>query len=202
MHLRSLIQRHVKYTSSTVGRHILLDWDTQHRHFVKVGSTHCYFFLLELGWLLNRSGRTGTPSTATLQGGWGIRRWISNGLLRLHVEWQRAIWGAVQHRLALRPCSAALLDGPSCLPLCSACFCAAPPLPATSPLQVWPREFRRALDDSAKLKAAQAAEAEVLKGASNGGPDAFEQLKTMAAEGGCGWVAAQQGGIAVVVISG
>ena len=70
MHLRSLIQRHVKYTSSTVGRHILLDWDTQHRHFVKVGSAHCSFFLLELGWLLNRSCRTGTRSTATLQGGW------------------------------------------------------------------------------------------------------------------------------------
>ena len=34
-HLRSLIQRHVKHTASAVGRAILLDWDAQHRHFVK-----------------------------------------------------------------------------------------------------------------------------------------------------------------------
>ncbi len=37
MHLRSLVQRHVKYTNSTVGRRILLDWDAEHKHFVKVG---------------------------------------------------------------------------------------------------------------------------------------------------------------------
>ncbi|KAI7845826.1 hypothetical protein COHA_000736 [Chlorella ohadii] len=36
MHLRSLVQRHVKYTNSTVGRRILLDWDAEHKHFVKV----------------------------------------------------------------------------------------------------------------------------------------------------------------------
>lgn len=36
--LRSLIQRHVKYTSSTVGRAILLDWDAASKNFVKVGT--------------------------------------------------------------------------------------------------------------------------------------------------------------------
>lgn len=41
MHLRSLIQRHVKYTNSTVGRRILLDWDAEHKHFVKVGRAGC-----------------------------------------------------------------------------------------------------------------------------------------------------------------
>ena len=35
-HLRSLIQRHVKYTNSTVGRAILLDWEAASRNFVKV----------------------------------------------------------------------------------------------------------------------------------------------------------------------
>lgn len=34
------------------------------------------------------------------------------------------------------------------------------PIPA---LQVFPREYRRAMDEAAKLKAAQAAEAELLK---------------------------------------
>lgn len=48
-------------------------------------------------------------------------------------------------------------------------------------LQVWPREFRRAVDEAAKLKAAQAAGAEVLKDTS--GVDAFEELKKMAVEG-------------------
>lgn len=33
--LRSLIQRHVKYTNSTVGRAILLDWDAASKSFVK-----------------------------------------------------------------------------------------------------------------------------------------------------------------------
>lgn len=41
MHLRSLVQRHVKYTNSTVGRRILLDWDAEHKHFVKVGVGGC-----------------------------------------------------------------------------------------------------------------------------------------------------------------
>ena len=36
--LRSLVQRHVKYTNSTVGRAILLDWEAASRNFVKVGS--------------------------------------------------------------------------------------------------------------------------------------------------------------------
>lgn len=41
-----------------------------------------------------------------------------------------------------------------------------PPLPPSIPslaLQVFPREYRRAMDEAAKLKAAQAAEAELLK---------------------------------------
>ncbi|KAL4421584.1 hypothetical protein ABPG75_010875, partial [Micractinium tetrahymenae] len=45
-------------------------------------------------------------------------------------------------------------------------------------VKVLPREYRRALDEAAKLKAAQAAEAELLQGAN--GTDAFEDLKKMA----------------------
>ena len=48
---------------------------------------------------------------------------------------------------------------------------------------MWPREFRRAVDEANKLKAAQAEEAEVLAAAP--GMDAFDQLKKLAAEGGC-----------------
>lgn len=48
--LRSLIQRHVKYTSSTVGRKILLDWDAEHRNFVKARPLCCSLLpLLLLG---------------------------------------------------------------------------------------------------------------------------------------------------------
>ncbi|KAL4855140.1 Glutamate synthase [NADH] [Chlorella vulgaris] len=47
-------------------------------------------------------------------------------------------------------------------------------------VKVWPREFRRATDEAAKLKSAQAAESALLAEAGGGGSDAFEQLKQMA----------------------
>ena len=113
MHLRSLIQRHVKYTSSTVGRHILLDWDAQHKHFVKV----C-------------------------------------GCVQGSMWWQGAEGRGRQRRLA-HPSPAPHPGLSPCLPA------PRPVLPATC--QVYPREYRRALDDAAKLRHAQEAEAELLK---------------------------------------
>lgn len=135
MHLRSLIQRHVKHTSSTVGRAILLDWDAQSKNFVKVG-----------------------PSGAPLLVYLGEEAGVSGGS---------------------PPATRSALHG--CHPPPRR-----PPAASAAP-QVWPREFRRAMDEAAKLKAAQASEEALLKEA--GGSDAFEELKQMALQGG--WV--QQG---------
>ena len=37
--LKSLLQRHVKYTGSSLGKSILANWDEAHKSFVKVGSS-------------------------------------------------------------------------------------------------------------------------------------------------------------------
>lgn len=60
-----------------------------------------------------------------------------------------------------------------------------PPTPLAH-RQVHPKEFRRALDEAAKLKAAQAAQDELLAGAN--GADAFEELKKLAVEGARGYL--------------
>ena len=135
-HLRSLIQRHVKYTNSTVGRRILLDWDTESRNFVKVNG--------------------------------------DGGQAKRGVRTAGGLWAA--------PCRCPLLAH------------------LLTHAQVWPREFRRAMDEATKLKAAQAAEAELLKDA--GGVDAFEELKKMAVEGAWGEGGGRRRGGAVDVGDG